>query len=62
MLNKIWDIEDNHIAWTVKDWQSHFDNIEMSGLYTDFIVHYGVNKDGTLFLSKDIPVFICSTA
>ena len=52
MLNKIWDIEDNHIAWTVKEKQNHFDNIEMSGLYTDFIVHYGVNKDGTLFLSR----------
>lgn len=52
MSHKIWDIEDNHIVWTVKDGQSHFDNIEMSGLYTDFIVNYGVNKDGTLFISR----------
>lgn len=52
MSNKIWDIEENHIAWTVKKGQSHFDNIEMSGLYTDFIVKYGVNEDGTLFLSR----------
>ncbi|MBR6676526.1 MAG: hypothetical protein IKL24_04255 [Clostridia bacterium] len=52
MTEKIWNIEGDHIAWTVKDGQSHFDDIEMSGLYTDFIVKYGVNDDGTLFLKR----------
>jgi len=52
MSEKIWDIEGDHIVWNVKDGQSHFDDIEMSGLYTDFIVKYGVCEDGTLFLSR----------
>ncbi len=52
MTEKIWDIEDQHIAWNVKEGQCHFDNIEMSGLYTDFIVTYGVDEDGALALSR----------
>ncbi len=52
MSEKIWNIEEDHIAWTVKDGQSHFDDIEMSGLYSDFIVKYGVREDGTLFLTR----------
>ena len=52
MTEKIWNIEDQHIAWSVRDGQSHFDDIEMSGLYADFIVKYGVNEDGSLFLSR----------
>ena len=52
MTEKIWDINDQHIVWNVKEGQSHFDDIEMSGLYADFIVKYGVNEDGSLFLSR----------
>lgn len=52
MSEKIWNIENDHIAWTVKEGQSHFDDIEMSGLYADFIVKYGVEEDGGLFLSR----------
>ena len=52
MSEKIWDIEENHIVWNVKDGQSHFDDIEMSGLYTDLIIKYGVCEDGSLFLSR----------
>lgn len=52
MSEKIWDIENDHIVWNVKEGQSHFDDIEMSGLYTDFIVKYGVREDGSLFLSR----------
>ncbi len=52
MSEKIWDIEEGHIVWTVKEGQSHFDDIEMSGLYSDFIVKYGVREDGELFLTR----------
>ncbi|MBQ4066013.1 MAG: hypothetical protein IJD22_00075 [Clostridia bacterium] len=52
MSEKLWDIENGHITWTVRDGQSHFDDIEMSGLYTDFIVKYGVRENGELFLSR----------
>lgn len=52
MTEKIWNIENDHIVWTVKEDQSHFDDIEMSGLYTDFIVKYGVREDGSLSLSR----------
>lgn len=52
MTEKIWDIEEGSIVWTVKEGQSHFDDIEMSGLYTDFIVKYGVLENGALFLSR----------
>lgn len=52
MTKKIWNIENDHIVWTVKEGQSHFDDIEMSGLYTDFIVKYGSREDGSLFLTR----------
>lgn len=52
MTEKIWDIENDHIVWSVKDGQCHFDDIEMSGLYADFIVKYGIREDGELFLSR----------
>lgn len=52
MSEKIWDIEGDHIVWNVKDGQSHFDDIEMSGLFADFIVKYGVREDGSLSLSR----------
>lgn len=34
----------------VKEGQCHTDDIEMSGLYTDYIVGYGVKDDGSLFI------------
>lgn len=52
MSKKIWNIENQHIVWNVSEGQSHYDDIEMSGLYADFIVKYGVNDDGSLFLSR----------
>ncbi len=52
MTEQIWNIEGDHIVWRVKEGQTHFDDIEMSGLYTDLIVKYGVTEDGELFLSR----------
>ena len=52
MTEKIWNIENDHIVWNVEDGQCHFDDIEMSGLYSDFIVKYGAGEDGELFLTR----------
>lgn len=52
MSERIWNIEGDHIAWCVEDGQNHFDDIEMSGLFADFIVKYGVNEAGGLSLSR----------
>ena len=50
MAEQIWVIENNELVWRVKDGQTHFDDIEMSGLYADFWVRYGVETDGRLAL------------
>jgi hypothetical protein len=43
-----WNITpDQGIAWQVKENDTHFDHIEMSGLYLSSIVHYGVDQ-GTI--------------
>lgn len=52
MSNKIWSIQGDHIVWKVKEGQVHFDDIEMSGLYADYIVGYGVNEGGELQISQ----------
>jgi hypothetical protein len=40
-----WKIQpDNSIVWNVSKYDTHIDNIEMSGFYTSAIVHYGVKK------------------
>lgn len=51
MSQQIWTLTKNGIAWDVKEDQIHSDDIEMSGLYADQIVYYGVN-DGELCLSQ----------
>lgn len=50
MAEQIWTIENNELVWRVKDGQTHFDDIEMSGLFSDFWVRYGVDGDGRLSL------------
>lgn len=52
MTEQIWKIENGVLVWKVLDGQVHTDDLEMSGLYADYIVAYGVNEDGTLALSK----------
>ena len=52
MSTQIWSIEGQTLVWNVKEGQTHRDKIEMSGLYCDTIVDYGVQADGTLWLSQ----------
>lgn len=50
MSNKFWSIEEDHIIWNVQKGQIHSDDIEMSGLFADYIVGYGVKDDGSLHI------------
>lgn len=50
MAEQIWNIENNTLVWRVKEGQNHCDDIEMSGLFADFWIKYGINGDGTLAL------------
>ena len=43
MSEQIWSIQEDALVWKIKPGQIHRDNIEMSGLYCDAIVEYGVN-------------------
>ena len=52
MSQAIWNIEENRLVWQVQKGFCHTDDIEMSGLYSDYIVAYGVKEDGSLFLEK----------
>lgn len=52
MSEQIWSIQEDALVWKIKSGQIHRDNIEMSGLYCDAIVEYGVQEDGVLFLSR----------
>ena len=52
MTEQIWNIDGHTLVWDVKDGQIHRDKIEMSGLYCDSIVEYGVHENGELFLSQ----------
>ncbi len=52
MAEQFWNIIDHTLVWNVVDGQVHCDDIEMSGLYADYIVAYGVKADGTLALAK----------
>ena len=52
MSEQIWRIAEKALVWDVKPGQIHSDNIEMSGLYCDIIVTYGVRADGGLLLSR----------
>lgn len=51
MTKQIWNIEDGGIAWNVSKGESHFDDIEMSALFADHIVYYGVLPSGELKLA-----------
>lgn len=53
MTKQIWNIVENSIVWDVEKGFSHHDNIEMSGLYCDYILAYGVNEDGTLAFTQN---------
>ena len=50
MTKQIWKLFDNALYWQVEKGFCHRDDIEMSGLYADYIVYYGVKEDGTLLL------------
>ncbi len=52
MTKHIWTISDNKLCWNVEKGAIHRDDIEMSGLFADYIVYYGVNEDGALLLSQ----------
>lgn len=53
-LKDRWEITNRgEICWKVKN-VNHVDHIEMSGLRVSGIVHYGVDKNGTLVLKKKI--------
>ena len=53
MAKQIWEINGNSIIWNVnKETTPHFDDIEMSGLYCDYILAYGADKNGCLSLSQ----------
>lgn len=52
MTKQIWSLIDNNLYWNVEKDVSHRDDIEMSGLYADYIVYYGVKEDGKLYLSQ----------
>lgn len=50
-----WIIEPGgKIIWTVKENESHTDNIEMSGKYISLIATYGIDEMGRLVLSKQL--------
>ena len=52
MAKQYWTIKDKTLVWNVAEGEIHSDDIEMSGLYCDYIVYYGVDKDGSLILSQ----------
>ncbi len=52
MTKQIWSLKNNALYWQVEKGFCHRDDIEMSGLYADYIVYYGVKEDGTLYLSQ----------
>lgn len=51
MTEQIWNIENNELVWKPKRGEIHFDDIEMSSLYADQTVYYGINEKGELSLS-----------
>ncbi len=52
MTEQIWNLQDDILIWNIKEGQCHFDDIEMSGMYSDYIVSYGVKEDGRLHLAR----------
>ena len=52
MSEQIWKIENKKLVWEVNEQQIHRDKIEMSGLYCDSIIEYGIHENGELLLSQ----------
>lgn len=52
MAKQYWSLEKNALTQKVEKNEPHCDDIEMSGLYTDMVVYYGANEDGSLFLKQ----------
>ena len=47
-----WELQGNTLVWQVAPGEVHSDNYEMSGLYVDAIIGYGVSECGTLWLER----------
>ena len=47
-----WELQGNTLVWQVTPGEVHSDNYEMSGLYVDAIIGYGVSECGTLWLER----------
>jgi len=50
-MTQIWEQKEQTICWNVLPGQCHRDNYEMSGLWCDQIMDYGVEADGRLYLA-----------
>lgn len=50
MAKQYWKIQKDALVWRVAPNDPHTDNVEMSGLYVDEVLYYGVREDGTLAL------------
>jgi hypothetical protein len=50
-----WKInESGGITWEIKKPEMHHDHIEMSGKFISAVVRYGINKDQSFYISRDI--------
>lgn len=50
-----WVISDSGgISWYVKPQDNHKDHIEMSGRSISAVIRYGINDDGSFYLSRDV--------
>lgn len=49
---QIWSAVENAVVWNVRQGESHCDNYEMSSLYCDMIIGYGVDARGMLILDR----------
>lgn len=49
---QLWELQGNTLVWKVTPGEVHSDNYEMSGLYVDAIIGYGVSESGTLWLER----------
>lgn len=45
-------VKDDGVLWEVKPAQEHYDDVEMSGFMADFIVKYGADANGDLFITR----------
>ena len=50
MAKQYWKIQKDALVWRVAPNDPHTDNVEMSGLYVDEVLYYGVREDDTLAL------------